>query len=227
MNESFRDLKICVFDAYGTLFDGNSAARKARDEIGDKWEQLAETWRSKQLQYTWLRSIAGRYVDFLQVTGDALDFAMASLQIENLALRERLLKAYLTLDAFPDTAEALTKLKNAGMKLGVLSNGTSTMLAELAANAGLSELFDEVLSVEAVRVYKPQSSVYQLARDRFGVPANRICFVSSNGWDAYSAQAFGFRVVWCNRLKQAPERIPERPEAEILSLAELPAILVG
>jgi 2-haloacid dehalogenase len=226
MTLKLHGIKACVFDAYGTLFDVNSAARTAEDSLGDKWQPLAELWRLKQLQYTWLRGLAGHHEDFWQVTGDALDFAMSTLHIEDTALRSRLINLYLALSAYPEVPDTLKRLKAAGMKLAILSNGAPAMLAAATANAGIAESFDAVLSAEEVKVYKPHSSVYQLACDRLDVEAGRVCFLSSNGWDAYSAKAFGFRVLWCNRLRQEPERIPETPDAQIATLAELPAIVL-
>lgn len=220
-------IEACVFDAYGTLFDVNSAARSAEDSLGEKWQPLAELWRAKQLQYTWLRGLAGRHADFWQVTGEALDFAMATLQLKEPALRSRLLNQYLALSSYPEVPDTLKRLKAAGMKLAILSNGTPAMLAAAAANAGIADLLDALLSVEEVKVYKPHPAVYTLACDRLNVVPDRICFLSSNGWDAYSAKAFGFRTLWCNRFRQAPERIPETPDAEIATLAELPDIVLG
>jgi 2-haloacid dehalogenase len=227
MTLKLKGIAACVFDAYGTLFDVNSAARTARDSLGEKWQPLAELWRLKQLQYTWLRGLAGRHADFWRVTGDALDFAMSTLQVEDTALRSRLMNQYLALSAYPEVPDMLKRLQTAGMKLAILSNGTPDMLAAAASAAGIAEFFDAVLSVEEVKVYKPHSSVYQLACDRLSVEAGRVCFVSSNGWDAYCAKAFGFRVLWCNRLRQQPERIPETPDAEIVELAELPDLILA
>lgn len=218
-------IRACVFDAYGTLFDVNSAAAHERDALGEKWQPLAELWRAKQLQYTWLRSLAGRHVDFWQLTGEALDFAMTSLRLNDPALRKRLMRLYLTLNAYPEVGETLTRLKAGGLKLAILSNGSPTMLSAAVENAGIAELLDAVLSVEEVGIYKPHPSVYQLAVDRLGAKAGEICFVSSNGWDAFSAKAFGMRVVWCNRFGQAPERIPALPDEEIRTLSTLPEIV--
>ena len=214
-------IEACVFDAYGTLFDVNSAARTAQDTLGKKWQPLAELWRTKQLQYTWLRSLAGNYADFWQVTGDALDFALSTLQLEDPALNSRLMDLYLRLSAYPEVPKTLKRLKAAGMKLAILSNGTPAMLAAAVANAGIANLLDAVLSVEEVKIYKPHPNVYELACEKLNVVAGRVCFISSNGWDAYAAKAFGFRVLWCNRFGQAPERIPETPDAQIATLAEL------
>lgn len=208
----------CVFDAYGTLFDVNSAAGRERAALGDRWHPLAELWRSKQLQYTWLRSLGGRHADFWQVTGEALDFAMASLGLSDASLRGRLMNLYLELDAYPEVGETLARLKAGGLQLAILSNGSPAMLTAAADNAGITPLLDAVLSVEEVGVFKPHPSVYQLAVDRLGVAPEEICFVSSNGWDAYSARAFGLRVAWCNRFGQASEHLPETPDWSILTL---------
>jgi 2-haloacid dehalogenase len=227
MIRELRGIEACVFDAYGTLFDVNSAARTAQDWLGEKWQPLAEMWRAKQLQYTWLRGLAGHHADFWQVTGDALDFALSTLQLEDSALRARLLNLYMVLSAYPEVPDTLKRLKTAGRKLAILSNGTPAMLAAAAANAGIVDLLDAILSVEEVKVYKPHPAVYGLACERLNVVAARVCFLSSNAWDAYSAKAFGFRVIWCNRFGQAPERIPETPDAQIATLAELPDIVLG
>lgn len=218
-------IKACVFDAYGTLFDVNSAAAQARDELGERWQPLAELWRAKQLQYTWLRGLMGRHVDFWQVTGDALDYAMASLKLEDVPLRDRLMGLYLRLEAYPEVKDMLSRLKAAGMKLAIVSNGEPKMLAAAAENSGISGLLDAILSVEEVGVFKPHPSVYRMPVQRFGLPAGEMCFLSSNGWDAHAAKANGFRVLWCNRFGQAPERIPEAPDGEIRTLAELPEIV--
>ena len=222
-----KGVRACVFDAYGTLFDVNSAAARESDALGEKWQPLADLWRSKQLQYTWLRSLAGNHVDFWQLTGDALDFSMASLKLNDPALRRRLMDLYLHLGTYPEVSHTVTRLKAGGMKLAVLSNGSPAMLAAAVQSAGISTLMDAVISVEEVGIYKPHPSVYQLAVDRLHLDPGEICFVSSNGWDAFSAKAFGFRVVWCNRFAQVPERIPALPDGEIPDLAGLPALLLA
>ncbi len=218
-------IEACVFDAYGTLFDFAAAARRCEDELGERAAALAALWRDKQLQYTWLRAAQGRHADFQQVTGDALDFALETLQIGRPALRRRLLDLYLTLDAFPEVPGVLKALKAAGLRLAILSNGTPGMLAAAVDGAGLAPFFDAVLSVEEVGVYKPHPKVYQLALDRVGLPAAAIAFLSSNAWDAHAASAFGMRVVWCNRYRQRPERLPGVPDREIGTLSELPGLL--
>jgi 2-haloacid dehalogenase len=218
-------IQACVFDAYGTLFDFASAARKCRDVLGDEIDKLTMLWRDKQLQYTWLRAAQGLHADFWQVTGDALDFSLETLGINQPNLRERLMTLYLTLDPFPEVQDVLKRLKAAGMRTAILSNGSPKMLDAVVKAAKLDPLLDAVLSVEAVGVYKPHPKVYQLAIDRLGVPASAISFQSSNGWDAYAASAFGMKVVWCNRYRQCPERLPGAPDREVQSLAELPALI--
>lgn len=222
---TLRDVRACVFDAYGTLFDFASAARSCRDELGDDFEKLTVLWRDKQLQYTWLRAAQERHADFWQVTGDALDFALETLGLEREGLRDRLMLLYLALDTFPEVSVQLRRLKDAGLGLAILSNGTPRMLEAVVRNAGLDGLFDAVLSVEEVGIYKPSRKVYQLAVDRLGISKGNICFLSSNAWDAYAASAFGMQVVWCNRYRQRPERLPGKPDGEIRSLDGLPALL--
>ena len=221
-NNALTGIEACVFDAYGTLFDVSSVARGAQDELGASWQALSDLWRMKQLQYTWLRGLSGKHADFWQVTGDALDFAMTTAGIADNGLRNRLMDLYLRISAYPEVKETLCRLKACGFKLAILSNGTPAMLSSAVDNANLGGLFDAVLSVEEVGVFKPHSSVYQLAADRLAVAPKQICFISSNGWDAFSAKAFGFHVLWCNRFAQVPERIPDLPDGEILDLSELP-----
>ena len=219
------DIRACVFDAYGTLFDVMAAARRCRDALGEDADRLAEVWRTKQLQYTWLRALMGRHADFWQVTGDALDYAMASLRIEDGGLRGRLMELYLTLDAYPEVAGVLERLRDGGMKTAILSNGAPRMLEAAASNAGIGASFDAILSVEEVGVYKPHPSVYRLGCDRLGLPAARMSFQSSNAWDAAAAAAFGYQVVWVNRFAQPRENIPGEPAVEIRTLVPLPDIV--
>jgi 2-haloacid dehalogenase len=218
-------IRACVFDAYGTLFDFASAAASCADVLGDKTALLTALWRDKQLTYAWLRSIQGRHADFWQVTGDALDFAMEALGLTDPALRDRLMNLYLTLAPFPDAAGTVRRLRANGMKMAILSQGSPAMLGPVVEAAELTQMLDAVLSVEEVGVFKPHPGTYQLAVDRLGVTAGEIAFLSSNGWDAYAAAAFGMRAIWCNRYDQPKERLPGAPEREIRSLAELPALL--
>jgi len=218
-------IRACVFDAYGTLFDVAAAARTCSAELGGKSSALSSLWREKQLQYTWLRALQGRHADFWQVTGEALDFALETLRISGSGLRDRLLNLYLTLGAFPEVRDTLVRLKQAGMRTAILSNGSPRMLKAAVEGAGIAHLLDAVLSVEEVGIYKPHPRVYQLAVERLGLEAGAIAFQSSNAWDAWAASAFGMRVVWCNRYDQRPEKLPGGPDREIRSLAELPALL--
>src|SRR5262249_24219667 len=177
----------------------------------------------KQLQYTWLRAAQGRHADFWQVTGDALDFTLETLGLAQPALRERLMSLYLALEPFPEVPPVLAALRGAGLQTAILSNGTPAMLDAVVGRAGLGAMFDAVLSVEEVGVFKPDPRVYRLAVDRLGCTASAIAFQSSNAWDAYAASAFGMQVVWCNRYGQRRERLPRAPRCEITTPAALPA----
>jgi 2-haloacid dehalogenase len=218
-------VSACVFDAYGTVFDFASAAARCPDIPEDRRADLTALWRDKQLQYTWLRTLQSRYVDFWQITGDALDFALDSLAIQSPRLRETLMELYRTLAAFPEVREVLLSLRQSGFTTAILSNGSPAMLHAAVSGAGLTGLFDVVLSADAVGVFKTHPKVYQYALDELGVPASAVSFQSSNGWDAYAASDFGMRVVWCNRYGQQRERLPGSPDHEIRTLAELPALL--
>ncbi len=224
---AFSDIRVCVFDAYGTLFDVHSAVGKHRARLGEAADRVSAVWRTKQLEYTWLRSLMGCYVDFWQVTGDALDYAMEAAGVANPRLREDLMQAYLSLDCYPEVPGVLTRLKEAGMGTAILSNGSPMMLRAAVESAQLGALLDEVLSVDELRVFKTHPSVYQLAVDRLGAQPRQVSFQSSNAWDAHAASAFGFRVAWCNRFGQSRERLPGDPDAEIRSLDELPALVLG
>ena len=227
MGQRLRGIRACVFDAYGTLFDVTSAAQRCSGELGEITPRLAALWRDKQLQYSWLRTVQGHHADFWQVTGDALDFALDSLGIADPDLRERLMLLYLTLDAYPEVSGVLRQLRDVGFATAILSNGSPAMLTAAVDHAGLGAMFDHVLSIEDVGVYKPHPSAYRLACNHLGLPAGAIAFVSSNGWDAWSASAYGMRVFWCNRQRQVRERLPGSPDREIRSLIELPALLAG
>ena len=220
-------IRACVFDAYGTLFDVGSATARCADVLGARAAALNELWRDKQLKYTWLRAAQNRHADFWQVTGDALDFALETLDIADpgAALRARLMDCYRRLDTFPEVPAALRELKAAGFALAILSNGTPAMLGDAVAHAGIADAFNHVLSVEEVGVYKPAPAVYRLAVERLGMPAQAIAFQSSNGWDIHGASAFGLRTIWCNRTGQRCERLPGAPDREIKTLAELPRLL--
>jgi len=215
-------VKAYVFDAYGTLFDVHSAVGRYRNSLGDKADSFSAMWRDKQLQYTWVRAMTGRHKPFHDVTADALDFAIASNGGVADGLRETLLDAYMTLDAYPEVPEVLAQLKEGGARLGILSNGSPKMLDAAVSSAGLSDVLDAVLSVEDVGIFKPDAKVYQLAVDRMGVGGDEISFQSSNRWDIAGAKAFGFRCVWINRFGQ-PDEFPDMaPDAVIDTLSPLP-----
>jgi 2-haloacid dehalogenase len=219
------NVKACVFDAYGTLFDVHSAVGRFLSRLGAKADAVSTTWRVKQLEYTWLRSLMGRHADFWQVTGEALDYALSSCGVGDQDLRQGLMEAYLQLDCFPEAPEILSRLKTAEVPLAILSNGSPKMLTAAVKAAGLEGLLDGVFSVEEVGVFKPDPRVYRLAVDRLGLEAGQILFLSSNSWDVAGAASFGLRVAWVNRLGQVPERLPFGPDTEIGTLAGLPALL--
>ncbi len=224
-NPAFADIGACVFDAYGTLFDVHSAVGRSGGALGEKAGKVSALWRQKQLEYTWLRSLMGAYADFWQLTGEGLDYALAANEIDDPGLRQRLMDLYLSLDAYHDVPDALGRLRAAGKKTAILSNGAPGMLQAAVDSAKLGGLLDAALSVDELRVFKPDARVYQLAVDRLGVEAGRICFVSTNGWDAAGSAYFGFKVAWLNRFGQQPERLPGQPAATIETLAELPDLL--
>ncbi|MGO1117310.1 haloacid dehalogenase type II [Rhodovibrionaceae bacterium A322] len=224
-NSAFSSVKACVFDAYGTLFDVHSAAGRASDSLGENAQAISALWRQKQLEYTWLRSLMGQHVDFWQVTGDSLDFALASHNVDDPDLRARLMDLYLSLTAYADVAPTLKKLKAGGMKTAILSNGEPRMLQSAVESAGLSDLLDDVQSVESVGVYKPDNRVYQMTLDRLGVRAEEVAFVSTNCWDAVGATYFGFNVAWMNRFGMEMENLGAQPACVISGLDELPALV--
>ncbi|MFN0264714.1 haloacid dehalogenase type II [Tepidamorphus sp. 3E244] len=202
------DIRACVFDAYGTLFDVNGPARRFADEIGDKWPAFSQTWRDKQLNYTWLRSLMGAYKDFREVTADALDFAMEANGMKDADLRSRLLDLYNNIDAYPDAVDTLQRLKASGRATAILSNGCTPMLSSGVQASGLGPHLDHVISVDAIKVNKPHNSVYEMVREQMDVKPDNVLFVSSNGWDAHAAAHFGFNVIWLNRTGQPDERLP-------------------
>ena len=219
------NIVACVFDAYGTLFDVNSAAAQCKESLGDKGEAFSSLWRNRQLEYTWLRSLMKEYVEFWQITGDALDYTMEALDIKDLELRERLMNIYMRLDAYPEVKDVLTKVKACGLKTAILSNGSPKMLHSAIENADIKSVLDDCFSVDSIGIFKPHPSVYQMAVDRLEVEAEHICFMSSNAWDVSAAANFGFRVIWVNRFKQPQERIPGQHEQEITTLEALPQLL--
>jgi 2-haloacid dehalogenase len=210
-----------VFDAYGTLFDVHAAIGQYRAAAGDDADRFSEIWRTKQLEYSWTLTLAGRYVDFWTLTERALDYAFARVPSVDRSLRAKLLDAYLTLDAFPDARPTLAELKAEGAKLAILTNGTPRMVAAAVKAAGLADLLDAVLSVDAVRQYKPRPEVYTLATTTLSVEPSAVTFVSSNRWDVMGAVSFGFRAYWINRARMPDEYTDVPPLRQIGTLADL------
>ncbi|MEK0085255.1 haloacid dehalogenase type II [Benzoatithermus flavus] len=216
----------CVFDAYGTLLDVDAALAAESAALGrERAVELSALWRRKQLEYSWLRSLMRRHADFWQVTQDSLDFALQALNLEDAALRSRLLAAYRQLAPYPEVPAMLRALQRHGVRTAILSNGSPDMLRDAVQAAGIADLLDEVLSVEEVGVFKPAPEVYRLATTRLGLAAPDIVFLSSNGWDVHGAASFGFRTVWVNRMRAPDERLPGEPVRAIAGLDELPGFL--
>ena len=223
-------ITTCVFDAYGTLFDVAAAARIAAGEPGRegfaaKLPEVANTWRLKQLQYTWLRAAAGVHTGFWQVTQDGLDFALEAHDMVDPELRARLLQLYWELQAYPEVPAMLAVLKAAGDRTAILSNGSPDMLAGAIENAGIDDLLDAVLSVETVGVFKPVPAVYDLVGQYFGCSRSEVLFVSSNCWDACAASGYGFLTTWANRAGEPVDRLPWRPDHVVGDLTTIPAIV--
>ena len=224
------DIKACVFDAYGTLFDVHSAVGVHSARLGQQADAISATWRSKQLEYTWLRSLMGRHTDFWEVTGAALDFALERHGVDiqtttNSGLRDALMQAYLKLSPYPEVNSTLEALQQRGTRMAILSNGSPPMLEAAVDNARMQGIFEAVLSVESVGVYKPDPRVYQMAVDQLTLPREHILFLSSNGWDVSGAKSFGFQTFWVNRAGAPVERLGNEPDAIIENLADLPQML--
>jgi 2-haloacid dehalogenase len=219
-------VSVYVFDAYGTLFDVHAAIGRHRGEAGPDSDRFSEIWRTKQLEYTWTMTLAGQYLDFWTLTERALDYAFARVPSVDTALRGKLLEAYLSLDAFPDARAALALLKNRELRIAILSNGSPHMLTAAVNASGLGELLDGVLSVDALRMYKPRPEVYALVTDRFGVGPQEVGFISSNRWDVMGAATFGLHPVWVNRARM-PEEYADRPADRVIhDLATLPSLAI-
>ena len=218
-------IKACIFDAYGTLFDVNAACRELSKEVGDNWEKLASLWRLRQVEYTWLRNSMDKYIDFWQVTSDALDYAMETLGIENKELREKLLNLYLKLEAYPEVNDLLKKLKQSGLKTGILSNGSMKMLNSAVDNANIREYLDGILSVEECKIYKPSSKVYDLVKIKMEISKENVLFFSSNAWDMHAASNYGFKTIWVNRFNTKLERLPGKPIDIVNSLDKIDEII--
>ncbi len=226
-------ITTCIFDAYGTLFDVASAARRmaqqpGRGDLQQIWPELAEIWRQKQLQYSWLRAIMDDHTDFWTITQNGLDFAMEKLGLaDDLVLREDLLALYWELAPFQEVPMMLATLKTKGYKTGILSNGSPDMLSGAVESSGLETYLDAVLSVETVGVFKPDMRVYQMVLDRFNCPKDQVLFVTSNGWDAAGAAAFGFQTAWVNRAGDPVDKLPHTPHHILENLSHIPSIAEG
>jgi 2-haloacid dehalogenase len=220
-------VQAAIFDAYGTLLDVHSAMQRFADRLGADWERLSQEWRAKQLEYTWVRSLAGpsHHRDFLALTREALGYVAARHGIGDPALIEALIAAYRTVSAYPEVAAMLRALQARGIARAILSNGEPRMLTDAVRAAGIGDLLDAVLSVETVGVFKPDPRVYRLAGDRFGHSADAMAYVSSNAWDAFAARANGFRVVWVNRAGGPDEYGLRGNVAEVADLTGLAALL--
>lgn len=221
-------IRVCIFDAYGTLFDVAAAARIAasepgRDALAERWPDLASHWRLKQLQYTWLRAITDAHTDFWQVTADGLDWALEATGLDgDTDLRQRLLDLYWELQAYPEVPEMLARLKAGGVQTAILSNGSPDMLNGAVSSAGIGAHLDDVLSVQSVGVFKPDSRVYDLVQARFDCARDEVLFVSSNGWDAAGAAGYGFATAWVNRAGEPVDRLPWTPDRILSDLTPIP-----
>jgi 2-haloacid dehalogenase len=226
MTEPLTGIEICVFDAYGTLYDFNSAVARHRDAIGPKADALSEMWRTKQVQYTWLRNSMSAYAPFWQVTGEALDHCLATVGVTDKSVREKLMSAYLSLDPFPEVPAMLDKLKKAGKRLAILSNGNPEMLDPMVKASGLADKFEAVISVDAAKVFKVDPKTYDLVKKQTGVTSDKVCFLSSNCWDAHGAALYGFKTLWVNRSGVPEDNLPGTVVAHIKDLSHLP-VLIG
>ena len=215
-----KNIKAIIFDAYGTLFDVNSAAERCKDKIGDKWEGFADYWRTTQLEYTWLRSLMKRHKDFWQVTEDSLDKSMKAYKIDS-SMKNELLDLYKILSPFPEVENTLKKLKQKKYKLAILSNGTPQLLNELVKSSSLENLFDDIFSVEQAKIYKPNSKVYDIPVNEYQIQKNEIVFLSANTWDVSGAGNYGYRAVWVNRNNNIFDNLDYKPKHIIKDLSEL------
>jgi 2-haloacid dehalogenase len=225
MSTALANIEICVFDAYGTLYDFKSAVARHRAAIGPKADALSEMWRTKQIQYTWLRNSMRAYAPFWQVTGEALDNCLATFGITDKDVREKLLGAYLALDPFPEVPATLDRLKKAGKRLAILSNGNPEMLDPMVKASGLAERFEAVISVDTAKVFKVDPRTYELVEKTCGVTPGKVCFLSSNCWDAHGAAHFGFNTLWVNRGGLPEDNLPGKVVAHIKDLSHLPGLV--
>ena len=219
-----KNIKAIIFDAYGTLFDVNSAAEKCKSKIGDKWENFANYWRKTQLEYTWLRSLMDRHKDFWQITEDSLDKSMKAFKIDN-EMKKELLNLYKVLSPYPEVKETLKKLKEKKYKLAILSNGTPSLLNELVNSNDLQNLFDDIFSIEEVKIYKPSSMVYEMPIKKYNIKNEDVAFLSANTWDVSGGGNYGFTSVWVNRSNNIFDNLDYKPKNQITGLNQILDIL--
>jgi len=215
-----KNIKAIIFDAYGTLFDVNSAAEKCKDKIGDKWEGFANYWRTTQLEYTWLRSLMNRHKDFWQITEDSLDKSIKAFKIDN-SMRNELLDLYKKLSTFTEVKEVLNSLKKKNYKLAILSNGTPALLNKLVSSNDLTDIFDDIFSIEEVGIYKPDSKVYDLPVKKYQIKKDEVAFLSSNTWDVSGGGNYGYNSIWVNRNKNIFDNLDYKPKNEVENLKQL------
>ena len=215
-----KNIKAIIFDAYGTLFDVNSAAEKCKDKIGEKWERFANFWRTTQLEYTWLRSLMDRHKDFWQVTEDSLDKSMKAFDIDP-SMRNELLNLYKVLSPFEEVPETLKTLKEKKFKLAILSNGTPSLLDELVKSNHLDNLFDDIFSIEKVGVYKPSSRVYDMPIKKYNINKSEVAFLSANTWDVSGGGNYGYQSIWVNRNNNIFDNLDFKPKYQITDLNKL------
>ena len=215
-----KNIKAIIFDAYGTLFDVNSAAEKYKDKIGDKWEGFANYWRTTQLEYTWLRSLMNRHKNFWQVTEDSLDKSMKAFKIDP-SMRNELLNLYKILSIFPEVKEVLQNLKKKDYKLAILSNGTPTLLNELVKSNNLDNIFDDIFSIEEVGIYKPNSKVYDIPIKKYKIQKEEVAFLSTNTWDVSGGGNYGYNSIWVNRNNNIFDNLDYKPKNEVKNLSQL------
>jgi len=215
-----KNIKAIIFDAYGTLFDVNSAAEKCKSKIGDKWENFANYWRKTQLEYTWLRSLMGRHKDFWAITEDSLDKSMQAFNIDA-AMKNELLDLYKILSPYPEVKKTLKKLKDKKYKLAILSNGTPSLLKELVKSNNLQNLFDDIFSIEEVKIYKPSSKVYDMPIKKYNIKKENVAFLSANTWDVSGGGNYGFSSVWVNRNNSIFDNLDYVPKYQVKHLGGL------
>jgi len=219
-----KNIKAIIFDAYGTLFDVNSAAEKCKDKIGKKWENFSNYWRTTQLEYTWLRNLMGRHKDFWQVTEDSLDKSMKVFKIDS-SMKSDLLNLYKILSTFPEVKDALNILKEKKYKLAILSNGTPSLLNELVKSNNLEYIFDDVFSIEEVKVYKPDPKVYNIPIKKYQIQKNEVAYLSANTWDVSAGGNYGFDPIWVNRNNNIFDNLDFKPINEIKNLKDINELL--